>query len=172
MATTAIITENSTQGSRRRVFVTYTADGGAIGKRGPMYLPLNADVQAIADSFIARYDTGFERREKKDALLRFFNGEDMDVLFDTGYFKILTRNDVRRVCLRRAANRMVSDDVENLAACSTWVNTLTDTIVAARLTNANATWSNTEAGQFKSALLALADSQSGLDHGKGEQDEN
>ena len=175
MATTATITENSPQGGiRRRVYVRYDHDGGAVGTRGPMLLPMDADVQTIADSFIPKYDASFEETEKKQALSKFFDGEDMDVLFDAAFFKILTRNDVRRTCVRRASNRMVRGNqaaIEDLANCATWVNTLTNPVLAALLTNPRSTWSNAEAGDFKAALLALSTARESVDHGKGKQEE-
>ena len=178
MTTTAAVTEDTNLTTHRRVYITYThTETGRTYRRGPIAMAIGENAQAEGDARIDHYEAKFTKSEEQDALDRFFNGEDMDDLVDAGHFQILSRNDVRRKCLRRAANRMARvnnnpDRIEELAACATWVNTLTNATVAARLTNANATWTNPEAAAFKADLLALQSSQNDLDHGKGEQDED
>jgi len=124
-----------------------------------------------------KYDDQMARDEYAKALDDVFAGVDVDVQFDAGAYPHLTRNDVRRKCLRKIANELEDvnrNNIGELANTSAWVSTLTNDTIARLLSKSGgAQWTNSEANTLvKQKLAALMAEVGSMPHGKGKVDED
>ena len=177
MVTTATILFDQVQDDgRRRVKYEYTTDRGFKFKHGPFLIDSGVNAQADADSKISVIDDLIKEQDEKLMYRLFFDGKDMDDEVAAGTFATLNQNAVRRKCLRRLANILedpTDRQVDRIIKTNTYVQSLSDNVIANRLTSASETWTNTQARTLiKDKLTALIDASNALPHGKGVLDED